>query len=62
MAIPQGTVNFQMALGKPGEQVSFEISGESLINCSKALATLTGLTKSKIIKGLKMALEDGDDD
>lgn len=27
-----------------------------------ALATVTGLTKAKILKGLKMALDDGNDD
>lgn len=27
-----------------------------------AIATVTGLTKAKIIKGLKMALDDGNDD
>lgn len=53
---------------RPQSEIDAEITSEKntrknakreVIN---AIASVTGLTKSKIIKGLKMALDDGNDD
>lgn len=71
--IPNGTItDYKRIPGGIEKRPQIDLDSEiNLVKTSRrnakrevlnSMATLTGLTKSKIIKGLKMALEDGDDD